>query len=121
MSLIRKGDLVEVTLRHYRGSRKDEQGRKVKDNRGKVLQVLPREDKVVVEGLNLVVKHTPVRMTQKGQEGGIVEVEAPIHISNVRYVDPKTDKPVRLGVHVDEQGKKHRITRGRNSSATIID
>ncbi|MBX3730727.1 MAG: 50S ribosomal protein L24 [Candidatus Sumerlaeia bacterium] len=109
MSLIKKGDLVEVVTGKYRGER------------GKVLAVYPKQDRVLVEGINLVVKHQKVRMTDKGQEGGIVEMEAALHLSNVMVVDPKTSKPARLGVVVGEDGKKRRVTRGRNSSKSELD
>lgn len=61
---------------------------------GKVLRVIPSEDKVVVEGVNLVKKH--LKPTQQNQTGSIVEVEAPIHVSNVMLWDPKVKQPVRV-------------------------
>ncbi|MDK2973232.1 MAG: large subunit ribosomal protein [Candidatus Sumerlaeota bacterium] len=109
MSLIRKDDLVEVITGKYKGER------------GKVLEVYPKKDRVLVEGINLVVKHERVRMSEKGQEGGIIEKEAPLDVSNVMLVDPKTSKPVRLGVEIGEDGTKRRVTRGRNSSRSALD
>jgi large subunit ribosomal protein L24 len=110
MSLIKKGDLVEVITGPYRGER------------GEVLQVLPRNNRVVVKGLNMRVKHLKVRPTEQGgQTGGITEMEAPMDLSNVMIVDPKTQKPARLGVVREADGKRKRVTRGRNSSGTVID
>ncbi len=61
---------------------------------GKVIRVIPSENKVVVEGVNLVKKH--LKPTQQNQSGSIVEVEAPIHVSNVMLWDPKVKRPVRV-------------------------
>ena len=76
-----------------------------KGSEGKVKKVLKNEDRVIIEGVNLVKKH------QKGngqESGGILEVEAPIHASNVMIIDPKTKKPTRIGKRV-EKDKKVRI------------
>ncbi|WP_300343365.1 50S ribosomal protein L24 [Nesterenkonia sp.] len=89
MAKIKKDDLVQVLTGKDKGKR------------GKVLQVIPKNDRVVVEGINRVKKH--LRAGQFGQtEGGIVESEAPIHISNVAVVDPETDKPTRVGYRFEE-------------------
>lgn len=109
MSLIRKGDLVEVISGKYKGER------------GQVLEVWPKRDQVLVEGINLVVKHEKVRMTDKGREGGLIEIEAPLHVSNVMIVDPKTSNPVRLGIQIAEDGTKQRVTRGKRASGSVVD
>lgn len=75
---------------------------------GKVLSVLPKEERVIVEGVNIVTRHIKPRGPQ--QPGGIKKSEAPIHVSNVMYYDAKAKKGVRLGYKV-EDGKKVRIMR----------
>lgn len=75
---------------------------------GKILKVLRNENRVIVEGCNIVKKHN------KGdgqQTGGILEIEAPIHASNVMHVDPKTKKRTRIGHTMDKDNKKIRIAR----------
>lgn len=86
---------------------------KDKGKEGKILKTLAKENKVVVENVNVVKKH------QKGNgqtPGGIVDMEAPIHASNVMIVDPKTKKPTRIGHSTDKNGKKIRVTKKSNSS-----
>ena len=73
---------------------------------GKILEVYPKTNRVLVEGVNKVKKHQ--NPTQENQQGGIVEVEAPIHASNVMIIDPKTKKPTRIGKRT-EKDKKVRI------------
>ena len=76
-----------------------------KGKEGTIKKVLKKENRVIIEGINLVKKH------QKGngqESGGILEVEAPIHASNVMIIDPKTKKPTRIGKKVDKD-KKVRI------------
>ncbi|WP_080147323.1 50S ribosomal protein L24 [Marinilactibacillus piezotolerans] len=81
---------------------------KDKGKQGTILKALPKQNKVVVEGINIMKKHT--RPTGMGQEGGIVETEAPIHVSNVQLIDPKTDEPTRVGYKF-EDGKKVRYAK----------
>ena len=81
---------------------------KDKGKEGTVLSALPKQNKVVVEGININKKHT--RPTGMGQEGGIVEKEAPIHVSNVQLIDPKTGGSTRVGYKV-EDGKKVRFAK----------
>jgi large subunit ribosomal protein L24 len=81
---------------------------KDKGKEGTVLNAMPKRDKVIVEGLNIMKKHT--RPTGMGQEGGIVEKEAPIHVSNVQLIDPKTNESTRVGYKV-ENGKKVRYAK----------
>ncbi|MEJ2633779.1 MAG: 50S ribosomal protein L24 [Calditrichia bacterium] len=73
---------------------------------GKVLKVFPGENRVVVEGVNMIKKHT--RPTQQLPQGGIVEKEAPIHMSNVKVVCPKCNRPTRVGFRILEDGSKVR-------------
>ena len=98
---IRKGDRVEVITGADKGKR------------GEVLQVLPKDNRAVVQGVNMAKRHTKPK--GMGQPGGVVEREATIHLSNVMLVDPKTDKPTRVGFRVveGEGGKreKHRVAR----------
>ncbi|MCB2155395.1 50S ribosomal protein L24 [bacterium] len=112
---IRKGDLVEVISGPYR-ARKGEPAL-----RGRVLEVYPKASRVLVEGVNHLVHHEKVQSTQGGQTGGIIEREEPIHISNIALVDPKTDKPVRVGIETQDDGRRVRVTRGRNSSGSIVE
>ncbi|GIO15307.1 50S ribosomal protein L24 [Cohnella xylanilytica] len=82
---------------------------KDKGKKGRVIAAYPRENRVLVEGVNLVKKHT--RPNANNPQGGIVEQEAPIHASNVMHVDPKTGKATRIGYKVLENGKKVRIAK----------
>jgi len=87
---------------------------KDKGKTGEVVKVLPKEERVVVSGVNVVKKHT--RPSARSQ-GGIVEIEAPIHVSNVAHVDPKDGKPTRVGFKVLEDGRKVRVA--KRSGETI--
>lgn len=80
---------------------------KEKGKQGTVLKAIPRENRVIVEGLNIAKKHTRPSMES---EGGIVETEAPIHVSNVQLVDPKSGEPTRVGFRF-EDGKKVRYAK----------
>jgi large subunit ribosomal protein L24 len=82
---------------------------KDKGKKGRVIAAYPRENRVLVEGVNMVKKHT--RPSMNNQQGGIVEQEAPIHASNVMHVDPKSGKPTRIGYKVLENGNKVRIAK----------
>ncbi|MDR3522991.1 MAG: 50S ribosomal protein L24 [Acetobacteraceae bacterium] len=94
---IRKGDTVLVTTGADAGKR------------GEVLQVLPKENRARVQGVNIAKKHTKPR--GMGQPGGIVEVEATIHLSNLALIDPKTDKPTKVGYRVLDDGRKVRVAK----------
>ena len=86
---------------------------KDKGKEGKITHVLRAENRVVVEGVNIVKKH----VKGNGQTAGSInEVEAPIHASNVMIVDPKTKKPTRIGHSINKDGKKIRVTKKSNSS-----
>lgn len=79
-----------------------------KGKEGKIIKVLKNENKVIVEGCNIIKKHKK----GNGQEtGGILEVEAPIHASNVMIIDPKTKKRTRIGHTIDKDNKKIRIAK----------
>ena len=74
-----------------------------------MLQLFPVEDRAVVRGVRLVKRHTKPR--GMGQPGGIVEKEAPIHLSNLRLVDPKSGKPTKIGFRVLDNGSKVRVAK----------
>src|SRR5919198_3300655 len=96
---VHKGDTVLVISGKDKGAK------------GKVLQAYPARNKVLVEGVNRIKKHTPISTNQRGsQSGGIVTQEAPIHVSNVMVVD-SDGKPTRVGYRIGEDGKKVRISR----------
>lgn len=86
---------------------------KDKGKEGVVLEALPKKDKVVVEGVNIVKKH--MKPTQANPEGGIEEFEAPIHVSNVALIDPKTKEATRIGYELDKNGKKVRVAKKSGS------
>ena len=86
---------------------------KDKGKEGKITKILKDENKVVVEGINIAKKH----VKPNGQTAGsIVEMEMPIHASNVMIVDPKTKKGTRIGHDTDKNGKKIRISKKSNSN-----
>ncbi len=93
---VRKGDTVRVM-------RGDDKGKE-----GKVLRVYPKKGRVVVEGVNIVKRHT---RPNPRSAGGIVEKEGPIHVSNVMLLDPKGNKGTRVGVRRDEGGRRVRIAK----------
>lgn len=98
MSLrIKKNDMVVVLSGKDRGKR------------GKVLGVFSQKERLLVEGVNLVKRHT--RPSQKNQQGGIVSQEAPIHISNVNLYCPRCQRGARFGVRILEDGSKIRYCR----------
>lgn len=81
---------------------------KDKGKEGVVTKAFPKKDRVIVEGVNIVKKHQ--KPTQTNPSGGIVEKEAPIHVSNVMLIDPTTQKPTRVGYKVVD-GKKVRVSK----------
>jgi large subunit ribosomal protein L24 len=100
---IKRGDSVVVVAGRSKGAR------------GDVIKVLPAENRVIVRGVNIVKRHTrPSRM----DPGGIVEKEAPIHVSNVAHVDPDSKEPTRVGYTWLEDGRKVRFAK---RSGEIID
>ncbi|MQP63981.1 50S ribosomal protein L24 [Niveispirillum sp. SYP-B3756] len=88
---------------------------KDKGKTGEVIEVLPTEGRVKVRGVNLVKKHQ--RQTPM-QQGGIVEIEAALDVSNVAHIDPKTNKPTRVGFRTLEDGRKVRFAK---ASGEVID
>ena len=94
---IKKGDSVIVLTGEDKGKQ------------GKVLKVLVKEQRAFVEGINLVSKST--KPSAKNPQGGIVKQEAPIHISNLSLIDPKSGKATRVAIKVAEDGKKVRIAK----------
>ncbi|HEY5598003.1 MAG TPA: 50S ribosomal protein L24 [Kiloniellales bacterium] len=93
---IRKGDKVTVITGRDKG--------KI----GEVVRVLRKDSRVVVQGVNMVKRHQ--RPTQ-ASAGGIVEKEASLHISNVAHVDPKSDRPTRVGMRIEKGGRKVRVAK----------
>ena len=104
---IKTGDTVVVIAGKDKFT-KDKKGNIVPKT-GKVLKVYPATNKVLVEGVNMIKKHQ--KPTQANQAGGIIEMEAPIDASNVMLLDPKTGKPTRVGIKVDEKGNKIRVAK----------
>ena len=89
---------------------------KDKGKKGRVIAAYPRENRVLVEGVNLVKKHA--KPSQKNPQGGILTQEASIHVSNVMLVDPKSGEPTRVGYKVLDNGKKVRVAK---KSGEVID
>ncbi len=102
---VRKNDEVIVLTGKDRGKR------------GRVLQVLPERNRVVVEGVNMIKRHTKPN-PQKNIKGGIVERESSIHASNVQPIDPETGKATRVGRKVLEDGRRVRVSR---RSGSVLD
>ncbi len=91
-----------------------------KGQQGPVQRVIPRENRVVVSGVNIVKKHQKPRPTggRTQAQGGIIEFEAPIHVSNVMLVDPESGEPTRVGIRRDEDGRRIRYAK---KSGTELD
>lgn len=94
---IKKGDVVFVNAGDDKGKQ------------GKVLEVLPSEERAIVEGINMVTKHT--KPNAKTPQGGIIKQEATIHISNLNVLDPATGKPTRIGRRYNEKEKLVRFSK----------
>jgi large subunit ribosomal protein L24 len=103
MQKLRKGDRVMVLTGRDKGKK------------GEILKVLPAEGRAIVQGVNVVRRHQ--KQTAQ-QEGGIIAREAAIHISNLAFIDPKDDKPTRVGFKTLEDGRKVRVAR---RSGEVID
>jgi large subunit ribosomal protein L24 len=98
---IRKGDLVQVITGKDRGVK------------GKVIEVLPDAERVIVEGVNRIKKHTRVGQNTRGAKtGGIITTEAPIHVSNVMVIDPEDGRPTRIGY------RKEKVEKRRSDGST---
>ena len=100
---IKKGDEVVVLTGRDRGKK------------GEVLRVIPKESRVLVQGVNMIKRHIRAR---PGEPGGIVDKEAALHVSNVALADPKDGKPTRVGYKVLADGRKVRVAR---RSGEVID
>jgi large subunit ribosomal protein L24 len=87
---------------------------KDKDKTGKINKILRKENMVIVEGINVVKRHQ--KPSQGNQNGGIIEKEAPIHVSNIMMVDAKTGKGTRVGHNIDKKGNKVRISKKSNET-----
>jgi large subunit ribosomal protein L24 len=94
---LRKNDTVQVMAGEFNGKT------------GRIIKVFPDKGRALVEGLNIVKRHT--KPNRKNQQGGIVQKEAPIHLSNLLLVCPKTGKPTRTGVSILEGGKRVRFSK----------
>lgn len=90
---------------------------KDKGKKGKVLQVSPKEQKVIVEGCNMVTKH--VKPTRQGQSGGIVKAEGALYASKVMAICPKCGKPTRLAHKIEKDGSKSRVCKNANCGETF--
>ena len=101
---IRKGDTVMVIAGNARGKT------------GKVLKVYPERERVIVESVNIIKRHT--RPNQRNPQGGIVQKEAPVHMSNVMLIDPKTNQVTRVGMKVTVDATTNKKRRMRVSRAT---
>jgi large subunit ribosomal protein L24 len=93
---VRKGDRVIVVAGKDKGKR------------GEIIRAIPAERRVIVQGVNVVKRHTK---PSAASPGGLVEKEAPIHVSNVALLDPKEDKPTRVGIKTLDDGRRVRFAR----------
>ncbi len=94
---IKKGDTVTVVTGNYKGQK------------GRVLEVIRKSDRAIVEGVNLVKRHT--KPNAQNPQGGIIEQEASIHVSNLMVVDPKTGERTRVGRRENDKGKLVRYSK----------
>lgn len=94
---IKKGDLVYVNAGENRGKQ------------GRVLEVIRKKERAIVEGVNMVSKHA--KPNSANPQGGITKQEAPVHISNLNLIDPSTGKPTRIGRKVKENNKIVRVSK----------
>jgi large subunit ribosomal protein L24 len=94
---IRKGDTVLVTTGKSKGMR------------GEVLRVFPATSRAVVQGANIARHHQ--KATRMGEQGGLIDREASIHLSNLTLIDPKSDKPTKVGFRILEDGRKVRVAK----------
>lgn len=103
---VRKNDTVMVLSGNDAGKR------------GRVLKVFPKKAMIVVEGVRFIKRHT--KPSQKMPNGGIIEREAPIHVSNVMVIDPQTSKPTRVGhKRIDEGGKRRSVRVSKKSGSSF--
>ena len=111
MDRVRKGDTVAVITGKEKGKR------------GKVLHVVTKKNRVVIEGLMMVKRHT--KPSQQNAQGGIIEKEGSIHLSNVMLIDPGSDKPTRVKIKTEKPeggaGKSKVVRRRVGASGTVIE
>jgi len=103
---IRKGDMVQVIAGADKG--------KV----GEVFAVYPKADKVLIQGINRVYRH--LRPSRQHPQGGRIQKEMPIHVSNVLPVDPKTNQPTRVGFRLGKDGSKERVAKKSGESLGTV-
>lgn len=103
---VRKGDLVQVIAGDDKGKT------------GEVLRVDARSGKVLVQGINRVYRH--LRPSRRHPQGGRIQKEMPIHMSNVLPVDPKTDQPTRVGFRIHPDGSRERIAKKSGQSMGVV-
>jgi len=105
---LKKNDRVKVISGNHRGKE------------GKILKIYRDKNRVIVEGINIIKRHT--RPNQKNPTGGISQKEAAIHITNVMLIDPKANELSRIGMQIieDEHGKKKRMRYGKKSGEIIV-
>ncbi|MDT8346633.1 MAG: 50S ribosomal protein L24 [Flavobacteriaceae bacterium] len=96
---LKTGDTVVVTAGEQKGKE------------GKIVKILKADNKAIVEGVNIVKKHQ--KPTAQSPQGGIIEKEAPLHLSNLSLIDPKSGKATRVGIRI-EDGKKVRFSKKSN-------
>ena len=108
MSRLKKNDKVKVISGNHRGKE------------GKILKIYREKNRVIVEGVNIIKRHT--RPNQKNPQGGITQKESPIHISNIMIIDPKSNEPSRIGMQIieGEDRSKKRMRYGKKSGEIII-
>lgn len=105
---IKKNDMVMIIAGNDRGKT------------GKVLKVFPKNSRIIIEGINIRKRHT--KPSQRSPQGGILEKESPIHVSNVMMLDPKSNEPTRLGAQIildEKSGKKKRARVSKLSGEMI--
>ncbi len=101
---VKKGDRVIVLSGRYKGAK------------GEVLKVMPKDERVVVQGVNVVTRH---QRPNQMDPGGIKKFEAPIHVSNVAHTDPRDGKATRVGFRIDEHGRKTRFAKRSGESIDV--
>ena len=100
---IKKGDTVQLISGRAQKNGGD------RGKTGRVIEVYPATQRVLVEGVNRIKKHTKVGQSQRGAKtGGIITTEAPVHVSNVQLVDPETKKPTRVAIRVETEDRDGR-------------
>lgn len=102
---VKKNDLVQIL------------SGKCKGKKGKVLEVSPKERKIIVEGCNIVTKH--VKPKKMGESGGLIKAEAPFYASKAMVICPKCGRPTRTGTKILEDGKKQRVCKHKDCQETF--